>query len=97
MISLALRQRIIAAYTLGPTKTYEETAEICGNLRRWTDDSQPTLATLSRNEGGPKPTCGWKQPTKIDLDWLRKYAKQQSDARLIDRIEARKEASEKRV
>lgn len=84
-ISLDLRKRIVQAYRSGRSGTYEETARMFG----------VGYATVSRilrrfRETGdvkPRPKGG-NNPRRVDLDWLRKHAESEPDARIIDRIEA---------
>jgi len=84
-ISLDLRKRIVQAYLSGRSGTYEETARMFG----------VGYATVSRilrrfRETGdvlPKPKGG-NNPRRVDLDWLRKHAESEPDARIIDRIAA---------
>ncbi|MEL6196165.1 MAG: helix-turn-helix domain-containing protein [Myxococcota bacterium] len=82
-ISIELRERIVAAYRDGLTKTYASTAEMFGV-------GEATVSRLLRRyrETGdvkPKPTGG-NNPRRIDLEWLRAHARNNPDARLIDRI-----------
>jgi transposase len=84
-ISLDLRRRIVAAYQAGRTSTYAATAEMFG----------VGVATVSRllrrkRETGdvlPKPKGG-NNPRRVDLEWLKKNARENPDARIVDRIAA---------
>ena len=85
MISLALRQRVLAAYTQRLTNTYDETAEIFGVGRATV--SRPLRRCRETGDVQSRPVGG-NHPRKVDLDWLRKHAKQQPDVRFIDCIKA---------
>jgi transposase len=84
-VPLRLRHRIVQAYLSGQTRTYEATAEMFGVGRA-------TVSRLLRRyrEDGVvdcKPRGG-NNPRRVDLDWLRRHAEQNPDARLIDRADA---------
>lgn len=81
----ALRKRIVEAYLSGLSGTYAETAKLFGV-------GEATVSRLLRRfrETGSverKPRGG-NYPAKIDLDWLRRHAEAEPDARLRDRVEA---------
>lgn len=84
-ISIALRRRIVAAYEAGMTGTYEKTAELYGigraTVGRILRRHRETGDVLLKSRGGNNPRI-------VDLDWLRKHAEENPDARLLDRVEA---------
>lgn len=83
--SLDLRRRIVDAYTSGRTASYAATAETFG----------VGMATVNRllrrkRETGdilPKPKGG-NNPRRVDLEWLKRHATENPDARIVDRIAA---------
>lgn len=84
-VSLDLRERVVFAYNNGLTKTYAETARMFGVG----DATVSRLLRRFRETGGVqvKPRGG-NRPIKVDDAWLLEHAKQNPDARLIDRVEA---------
>jgi transposase len=92
--SLDLRRRIVDAYQEGRTPTYEATADMF-------DVGRATVNRLLRRkrETGdvlPRPRGG-NNPRRVDLEWLKANAQAEPDARLIDRIEAWKKKSGRKV
>ena len=85
MISVELRRRIVDAYTRGLSGTYEQTAELFGIGRATVN----RILALQRRTGDVRGLpIGGNNPRRVELDWLRKHAETNPDARLIDRIEA---------
>lgn len=93
-ISLDLRRRIVEAYLSGRSGSYESTARIFGVG----DATVSRMLRLYRTTGDVvgKERRG-NNPRAVDLCWLKKNARQDPDARLVDRIESWREVSEKRV
>jgi transposase len=83
--SVDLRRRIVDAYRNGKTTTYEATASMFGVGRATVN----RLLRRKRETGDvlPKPRGG-NNPRRVDLEWLKVHAKENPDARLIDRIAA---------
>jgi transposase len=89
-LSLDLRRRIVEAYRKGLTTTYEKTAEMF-------DVGRATVNRLLRRERETgdvhyKPRGG-NNPRKVNLEWLKKHALENPDARIVDRISAWKQHS----
>lgn len=84
-ISLDLRRRVRDAYRKGLTPTYDATAEMFGigraTVSRILRRDRETGDVLLKPRGGNNPRV-------VDLEWLRKHAEAEPDARLIDRVEA---------
>jgi len=84
-LSLDLRQRIVAAYLSGQTKSYASTAALFGvgyaTVNRLLQRFRATGDVRSKPRGG-------NNPRRISLDWLREHASAHPDARAIDRIAA---------
>jgi transposase len=87
-ISIDLRRRIVDAYEDGRTATYVTTAEMFNvgyaTVSRLLRRKRETGDVLPRPRGG-------NNPRRVDLDWLRDNARENPDARLIDRVAAWKE------
>jgi len=83
--SLDLRRRIVDAYTSGRTATYAATAEMFGvgkaTVRRLLRRKRETGDVLPKPKGG-------NNPRRVDLEWLKKHAEENPDARLVDRVAA---------
>ena len=94
MIGLELRKRIVEAYGSGRSGTYEETATLFGVGRA----TVSRLLRRKRETGDVKALpVGGNYPRQVDLDWVREHAKKYPDARLVDRIEAWEQLSDRRV
>src|SRR5215469_11080554 len=93
-LPIELRRRIVEAYKKGLTTTYEKTAEMFGVGRATVN----RLLRRKRETGDVfyKPRGG-NNPRKIELEWLKKHALANPDARLIDRISAWTQHSGKTV
>jgi transposase len=93
-ISLDLRRRIVDAYQTGKTTTYEATASMFGVGRATVN----RLLRRKRETGDvlPKPRGG-NNPRRVELQWLEMNARENPDARLVDRIDAWEKHSGKRV
>ena len=93
-ISLDLRRRIVDAYHSGKTTTYEATASMFGvgfaTVNRLLRRKRETGDVLPRARGG-------NNPRRVDLEWLKKHARQDPDARIIDRIDAWEKHAGQRV
>ena len=93
-LSIDLRRRIVEAYRLKRSGTYEETAAVFGV-------GEATVSRLLRRvrETGdvkPKPKGG-NNPRRIELDWLRTHLADNPDARLVDRVDDWERKSGRRV
>ena len=92
--SIDLRRCIVDAYERRRTTTYVATAEMFGV-------GYATVSRLLRRKRQtgdvlPKPRGG-NNPRRVDLDWLARHARQNPDARLIDRVTAWEEYSGRSV
>ncbi len=85
MISIELRDRIVASYLTGLTGSYEKTASVFGVGRA----TVSRLLRRYRERGHVQPDpMGGNNPRKVDLVWLERHANAYPDARLWERIEA---------
>jgi len=84
-ISLDLRRRVRDAYRKGLSGSYSATAEMFGIGRA----TVGRILQRDRDTGTVelKPRGG-NNPRVVDLDWLRRHAENEPDARLSDRIDA---------
>lgn len=84
-ISIDLRRRVRDAYRKGLTDSYDATAEMFGIGRA----TVGRILRRDRETGDValKPRGG-NNPRVVDLEWLRKHAEAEPDARLRDRVEA---------
>lgn len=84
-ISIDLRRRVRDAYRKGLTSSYDATAEMFGIGRA----TVGRILRRDRETGDValKPRGG-NNPRVVDLEWLKKHAEAEPDARLIDRVEA---------
>jgi transposase len=84
-ISLDLRRRVRDAYRKGLTESYDATAEMFGIGRA----TVGRILRRDRDTGDVqlKPRGG-NNPRVVDLEWLRRHAEAEPDARLVDRVEA---------
>src|SRR5271170_5117844 len=84
-ISLDLRRRVRDAYRKGLTESYVATAEMFGIGRA----TVGRILRRDRETGDVQLKArGGNNPRVVDLEWLRKNAEAEPDARLIDRVEA---------
>jgi transposase len=93
-VSIDLRRRVVAAYEADESGTYARTAALFGI-------GEATVSRLLRRhrETGDveyKPRGG-NNPRRIDMAWLRRHLEEQPDARLIDRIEAWRQHSGRKL
>ena len=93
-LSVDLRRRIVDAYVSHRTQTYEATAEMFGvgyaTVSRLLRRMRETGDVLSKPRGG-------NNPRRVDLDWLENHARENPDARLLDRAAAWKKHSDHSV
>lgn len=93
-LSIDLRRRLVKAYQSKKSGTYANTAKLFGV-------GEATVSRLLRRQretGDVKYKAkGGNNPRRVDLDWLKENLVQHPDARLVDRIEAWKEVSGKKV
>jgi len=84
-ISIDLRRRVVAAYEARRSGSYTETAELFGIGRA----TVGRILRRQRETGDValKPRGG-NNPRVVDLEWLRKHAQAEPDARLGDRVAA---------
>ncbi len=84
-ISLDLRRRVRDAYRKKLTESYDATAEMFGIGRA----TVGRILRRDRDTGDVqlKPRGG-NNPRVVDLEWLRRHAEAEPDARLVDRVEA---------
>jgi transposase len=84
-LSLDLRRRIVDAYLSGLSGSYATTSTMFGV-------GEATVSRLLRRfrETGDvlKKPRGGNNPRRVDLDWLRRHAEAEPDARLVDRVDA---------
>lgn len=93
-ISLDLRRRIVRAYRSGLTASYEATAELFevgrATVSRLLRRDRETGDVLPKKRGGDLRRS-------VDLAWIEQHAQRCPDARLVDRIDAWKAHSGRRV
>jgi len=89
-----LRRRVVEAYEKGLTSTYDKTAEMFSvgraTVNRLLRRKRETGDVICKPRGG-------NNPRKVELEWLKKHALENPDARLIDRISAWEQHIGKRV
>src|SRR5262249_38266483 len=79
-----LRKRIVAHYENEPSATYKSTAEHFSVGEATVN----RILRVHRETGDVMPAPKPKKPrNKVDLEWLRRHAESQPDARLRDRGE----------
>ena len=78
-----VRKLIIDAYLSGSSGSYENTAEIFGVSR---STVSRILAQFRRTGDSSRKKRGGNNPRAVDLEWLKKHAEENPDARLDDRI-----------